>query len=379
MTSTTTFVRRLIVGFLALGVQLSTQLKLERVLIVQVDSRGLEGDEMNRASYATLTSVLNHHYCKHHGYDYLLIQPTIDVKRFKANSTSTKSSAEARGGDARQVPGALHVGLGQLRSVSWAKLPALLYLSLQIGQYYDLIWYMDSDLAVSDKPSGRSIRDKLEVIQNASKCLGPARSTPCINWGQPKLFESPMLLFPNSPFGDTEPCAGTFMFRPTLAASLLLEWWNVDMPDKNFGLMHEQDALWNLTSSADGRFRRIVTLLQEFQFPPKNDKREMCVDGKQWLCHLITTDHEVRGPWFREMLEKAGFTQAHFRVAVHHIRKTLAMRLDMLDAGHFIDRHSPTLRANALGVNDCGSDCKVLFPKGLSFIPIERRLWRDRD
>lgn len=367
----TTFVRHLFVGCLALfsytayTTQHFEPNKLERVLIVQVDSRGLQGgDELSTASYAALTSVLNHHYCKHHGYDYLLVQPTIDVERVKA----TDASSDARS-DARHAVGALHVGLGQLRSISWAKLPTLLYLSLQIGQYYDMIWYMDSDLGISDKPTGRSIREKLEVMQNASKCLGPARSTPCINWGQPKLLESPMLLFPNSPFGDTEPCAGTFMFRPSLAASLLLKWWNVNLPDKNFGLMHEQDALWNLTSSDE--FRRTVTLLQEFQFPQKNDKKEMCVDGKQWLCHLITTDHEIRGPWFREMLEKAGFTQAHYRAAVHHIRHSLAMRLDMLDTGHFIERHGPALRANALG--DCGSDCTTLFPKGLELIPSERK------
>lgn len=398
---------------------------LKRILLVQVDSRALDSQDnplkkgdasggtdisMSAASYASLSSALNHHYCRHHGYDYLLVQPTIDVERVLAalqQGELTPGSSSSIGGngisaqagrakalpgydnattDARQAIGTFHAGLRQFRSVSWAKLPTLLYLSLQLGKHYDLIWYVDSDMAISDRPTGRSIREKLEVIQNASKCLGPARTWPCINWGPHSVMDSPMLLFPNSPFGDTEPCAGTFMFRPALASSMLLEWWNVDMPEKNFGLMHEQDALWNLTSesrvselrlrspgervSNASLSRQTVTLVQEFQFPQKNDKKQMCVDGKQWLCHLITTDHEYRAPWFREMLEKAGFTQPHFRAAIRHIKHSLSLKLDMLDAALLVHKHAQELRTNML---DSGSVRLDLLPKGLKLLPEERK------
>jgi hypothetical protein len=42
---------------------------------------------------------------------------------------------------------------------------------------------------------------------------------------------------------------------------MLLEWWDVNMPQKNFGLMHEQDALWNLTSS--DRVRELMLAARE--------------------------------------------------------------------------------------------------------------------
>lgn len=388
---------------------------IEKVLVVQVDNRVLQTDnggaaplnrelKMSTASYSSLTPVLNHYYCKKHGYDYLLINPFL-----KVNNTLDVHS------DGRQTAGAFHAGLNQLRAVSWAKLPALLYITLHIGAHYDLIWYLDSDIGISNahtrstgettaqglqKPEERSLKDKFSEWMAASKCLGPPRSTPCITWGNPNLSVSPLILFPNTPFGDLEPCAGTFMFRPQLAASMLLEWWDVNMTSKNFGLMHEQDALWKLTS--DGRAsakrreadlsktnnshssnaqnpsivsltRDTATLLQEFQFPQNNDKQARCVDGQQWLCHLMTTDSELRAPWFREMLSRTSppFTQERFHGALRHIKAALSMSIDMLRVADEIEASRHLLANNIIYHNIStllSGAGKRVFPSGLRHI-----------
>jgi hypothetical protein len=45
------------------------------------------------------------------------------------------------------------------------------------------------------------------------------------------------------------PCAGSFIFRPRLAEPILREWWDFDLPSKNFKHFHEQDALWHMIES----------------------------------------------------------------------------------------------------------------------------------
>lgn len=368
---------------------------VERILMVQVDNRGLPdldseggsgGDElqMSTAPYWMLTPVLNHHYCRRHGYDYLLVHPMLDVSVLQRSGGLRGFDNSST--DGRAAVGAWHKGLGQARAASWAKLPTLLYLLLQLGSRYDRIWYLDSDIGLSDQASGRSVHEKIIEWNTGAKCLGPPRKTACVNWGLQDVSSSPMLLFPNSPFGDSEPCAGTFMFRPSVAASMLLEWWDIDMPEKNFGLMHEQDALWNLTSDKHDRelaraqlnfsshlSRRSVTLLQEFQFPPNGpvtaDKKERCVGGKQWICHLITTDHELRAPWFREMLarpENGAYSPQRFRAAVHHIRRNLMVhKLDMVAAAEAIERHRESLVRNLLDSVTLSAAEKLDLPRGL--------------
>ena len=396
-----------------------------RVLVVQVDNRGLvsegeeEGPNANKnlrlatASYSSLTPVLNHHYCRRHGYDYLLVQPVVDVARIMASlgGASSLQGFDNSSTDGRQGIGALHKGLGQVRAASWAKLPVLLYLMLQLGGQYDRVWYLDSDLGISDQPSGgRALADKLAEWASGSKCLGPPRNSSCVTWGLPDVHTSPMLLFPNSPFGDLEPCAGTFMLRPQAATSMLLDWWDVDMPSKNFGLMHEQDALWNLTSGDrvkalllearaaavqgqgqgtqtqtqtqgrqapalavdPSRLSRLgVTLLQEFQFPQGrslDEKREQCVGGKQWLCHLITTDGEQRAPFFRQMLarpENGAYDQQRYRAALRHIQQSLLLRMDMAKAAEVVERYRAALRGNKLAGAPLAEADRLELPRGL--------------
>ena len=41
-------------------------------------------------------------------------------------------------------------------------------------------------------------------------------------------------------FPPDMPCAGTFIFRPALAEPILREWWDYNMPSKNFKHFHEQ-------------------------------------------------------------------------------------------------------------------------------------------
>jgi hypothetical protein len=360
-----------------------------RVLVAQVDNRPLnESATLGTAGYSSLSAALNHHYCKHHGYDYLLIQPTVDLGKVLADKTS--ASAHLIEKDGRQTIGAYHPGLRQFRAVSWAKLPVLLYLLLQIGGHYDLIWYMDSDIGISDATSGRSLKEKFDVWASGEQCLGPKRTTPCVNWGLEDVYSTPMLLFPNSPYGDKEPCAGSFMLRPPKAASMINDWWNLDMPDKNFALMHEQDALWNLTSGLrtdalhayyNGSIppslmtQRTVTLLQEFQFPPRDDRQQYCVEGKQWLCHIITTFSEFRAPVFRQMLlrmENGAYTETHFKAAMRYIKNHLSLRLDVVEAAEQVQKHQRELRENNV-LRPPEDLPPLLLPHGLRYVPVERR------
>jgi hypothetical protein len=44
------------------------------------------------------------------------------------------------------------------------------------------------------------------------------------------------------------PCAGSFLYRPSqaLTEAALRQWWDFDLPLKNFKHFHEQDALWHM-------------------------------------------------------------------------------------------------------------------------------------
>lgn len=399
-----------------------------KVLVVQVDSRelqlvsgnGTDLREMHSANYNALSAVLAHRYCIRHGYDYLIVHPVVNVSHIMLElrragdarySGLQASLGEAVSEDGRQAVGAFHKGLGQFRAVSWAKLPVMLLLLLQVGQHYDLIWYIDSDIGISDASAGRSVQEKISAWAEGVDCPRPRLSADgkkmaCINWGNPNVLESAMLLFPNSPYGDDEPCAGSFMLRPSLAASMVLDWWDLDLPDKNFKLFHEQDALWRMTSNERrealvraaganasaipaGTFTRdAVTLLQEFQFLPsapqnnpdcKEGKKflcakDYCVGGMQWLCHIPTDHAEMRKDWFREMLLKEeGFTLQHYHAALKVIKHSLALRVDMWDAAVLIERHQARLRGNALGGVALPAADLRLLPPGLRHIPDSRK------
>lgn len=61
------------------------------------------------------------------------------------------------------------------------------------------------------------------------------------------------------------------LFKPNEAEPLLREWWDYNIPSKNYDDFMEQDALWHMLESADqygfGVNKSVVTLLSVPQFP----------------------------------------------------------------------------------------------------------------
>ena len=174
-----------------------------------------------------------------------------------------KEASDARNNVAKDVSTAFHVGLGQFRAASWAKLPPLWHIAVKtsgrntdkysmnsslyvenlngvhLKGVYDYVWYIDSDATVSPFRTNRSIDDAIDEWVGSG----------VVTRGSSNIRNSSFIFFNNHPWRDNMPCAGSFIFQPKLAEPILREWWDYDLPVKNFKHFHEQDALWHMIES----------------------------------------------------------------------------------------------------------------------------------
>lgn len=87
---------------------------------------------------------------------------------------------------------------------------------------------------------------------------------------------------------------GTFLFRPQLGEAALREWWDFDLPSKNFKHFHEQDSLWHIIQNPTYNFKinnNTFSILSERQFPSSWKRYE-----DLWLCHIASYNYAIRLP-----------------------------------------------------------------------------------
>lgn len=223
-----------------------------RCLIVTIDNRDLQPGYHDQ-HYLSMTAVINHAYATYHNYDFFYLQNDVSNLVSEALKKYPKATQDPMMLDgqhvAKDVATGFHVGLQQFRAASWAKLPALWYITKKLGHKYDYVWYIDSDAAVSPFAFNRSIDDAVRDWQRREEAHHDM-----VLLGNRDVMRSKLLFFSNFPWRDDMPCAGSFLFRPRLhAEALFREWWDYDLPSKNFKHFHEQDALWHMIEHEQGR------------------------------------------------------------------------------------------------------------------------------
>lgn len=259
-----------------------------RVLIVSVDNRHLAQD------YLPLTAVLRYNYCKQHGYGYVSVRDdtVASLRGLKERYAEYVKLDEATFGQSKYGHSNFHPGLKQFRSSAFAKVPSLWYLHQRYGAYFDYIMFQDSDAAPNPTQENRSVGDALNEwsASNTSVMRGVA---------DPR--EADFIFFNNFPWRDDLPCTGTFLLKSSEHAEVVLrEWWDYDLPQKNFVDFMEQDPLWYSLEAPpemkfEMNFHRTATLLNEKQIPSKwysiNDL---------WLVHVPNYEPN-RFAYFRTM------------------------------------------------------------------------------
>lgn len=157
--------------------------------------------------------------------------------------------------------GGFHPGYKYFRASSWAKLPPLWYLATEYGKHYDYIWFVDSDAAPNPLRANRSVGDAIQQWNTDPETY--------VFSGNTKTDDSTFIFFSNFPWREDYPCAGTFLFRPVEAIPILQEWWDYDIPQKNYRDFMEQDALWYMLEYKKFAIEGHYTLLtrNEPQFP----------------------------------------------------------------------------------------------------------------
>jgi len=301
----------------------------KKCLLVNIDNRDLSKN-INDNSYAAKTAVLNLDYAQHHGYDFVYVQNVVTDLEMETRKKFPSADIVPPTDNAKDAATAFHVGLKQFRAASWAKLPALWHVTTTIGKDYEYIWYIDSDATVSPLHRDKSIEDQIKHWEEKGSFIK----------GRSDISKSAFIFFHNHPWRDDMPCAGSFIYRPELAEPILREWWDFDLPIKNFKHFHEQDALWHMieaesdpawiASHPDVKFRmntHTYTILREQQFPSAWKRYE-----ELWLCHIASYNYALRTPILFQFLKVLGLEMPHrFAAKVEEITDKHTMKIKLLD------------------------------------------------
>lgn len=307
-------------------------------LLVNIDNRELSKN-VHDNSYAPKTAVLNLDYAKRHGYDFLYVQNVVTDLESETRAKFPNADIIPPTDNAKDAATAFHVGLKQFRAASWAKLPALWHVTTTVGMDYEYIWYIDSDAAISPLHGDKSIEEQLKYWEAQGSFIK----------GRSDLTKSAFVFFHNHPWRDDMPCAGSFIYRPKLAEPILREWWDFDLPSKNFKHFHEQDALWHMIESEhdqnwiaqhpDLKFKMntgAYTILREQQFPSAWKRYE-----DLWLCHIASYNYVMRNPILFQFLRVLNLDIQHnFEAQIAEITSKHTMKIKLLDVAIKMERIS---------------------------------------
>jgi hypothetical protein len=255
-----------------------------------------------------------------------------------------------KGTPAKDIATAFHVGLKQFRAASWAKLPPLWYINrlayqglpsekerastkkhgnhsnlssslLSLNGPYDYVWYIDSDAVISPFARHRTIPEIFQLWnENPTSFLLP--------YGSQNLSETSVLFFNNFPWRDDIPCAGSFIFKPSIYMDAIFrEWWDYNLSSKNFKHFHEQDALWHMIEAEKDRKNtgkppflinsKTFAIATEHQFPSSWKRYE-----DLWLVHIASYNYALRMPILYQFLHIIGKdSNEAFYLAISHLQQ----------------------------------------------------------
>jgi len=286
-----------------------------RVAVIVVDNRELEEDLTADTSYSSLTAVLNYEYAKRHNYHFYYYHPTLNMTETKRKYPNApdplieirkvepdlENVTDWHDVDKRLWPTAFHPLLNRFRGATWSKVAIFWHASTTMASMYDLIFYLDSDAAVTSKRSDMRVEEMmLQWHKNKN-----------VTWGVRDLTRTAIIFFPNTPFGDRELATGSLIFRPKLAAPLFKEWWdNGDSPVYDFTFAHEQSVIIDtIFAEPDVKQQKrynisfnTVTMVSEPQFPSFGYSPEEWCFLHGWICHICSFWSEARHHIFRKML-----------------------------------------------------------------------------
>jgi len=212
-----------------------------RVLVFMSDNRKLDKDKKD-ANYNSLAACINYQYCKRYNYNFLYYRPYLndkdEIKLYNCNNPKTND----------------------LRHASWSK---LLSTSLALQLPYDYVVYIDSDC----------------IFKDFNKSLD--------SFIQPYL-DKDIIFLNNKPWGHYLPCAGFYICKVnTNTKQFLLDWYNVNIPEKDIDHPWEQDALWQIYTNYN------IAIVDSWMFKEHNG---------QFLRHVSTAEKDNRIPYFSSFI-----------------------------------------------------------------------------
>lgn len=318
-------------------------------LIISVDNRPLVKN-YDSNHYPSISAVLNHEYAEYHGYDYIYymndVKDFIEETRRKYTNIVHEPMMESKQPD-KDIATAFHVGLRQFRAASWAKLPPLFYTHYLYHSDYEYIWYIDSDATISPRFRNQSIPEMIDKWNSQPEHY--------IIKGQKDLKKSSLIFFNNYPWRDDMPCAGSFIFKPSkLMDQIFRQWWDYNLPSKNFKHFHEQDALWHMIESEGNNLQtssssflinsNTYSIMKEQQFPSNWMRYE-----DLWLVHIASYNYLYRFPILYQFLHLVGKgTEEQYYLAIQHILANHVISLKPLPICEEMERLSSAEKAGRL-------------------------------
>jgi len=302
-----------------------------RVLVVTVDHRELS-EEMDSAGYTSLSAVLNYNYATKHGYDYRFYHVSTDLARVKRKYNATPPAASVAAADGLRAR-SYHPGRAEFRDYTWSKLPVLWHIASAVRQY-DLILYLDSDVAMTAVNEHRSIQEAIVHWDDSYKVV----------WGVKDLKKAGIMFLPEMPPDSNKPAVGAFIFRPKLARHMFKVWWDAPSQPSAADDHHTSDqrALWELLSMGNGSSSgsgsgsgsshhtaaitaSTVSLINELQYPGAEGATvdDWCL-RQGWICHVGNRWAKDRHRIFRRMImteekEQRQSAAANATVAAHNV------------------------------------------------------------
>jgi hypothetical protein len=207
------------------------------------DNRKVEKYQKD-ANYNSLAACINYEYSTKFKYDFLYYRPYLndidEIKLYNCNNPTTNN----------------------LRHASWSK---LLSTSLALELSYDYIVYIDSDCVFKD------FDQSLELFI------------------QPHL-DKDIIFLNNKPWGDNLPCAGFYICKVnTNTKQFILDWYNVNIPEKDMNHPWEQDALWKIYTNYN------IAIVDSWMFQESSG---------QFLRHIWHGENHNRIPYFSSIISK---------------------------------------------------------------------------
>ena len=257
-----------------------------KVLIICSDTRQIHHNltvvQELSSHYFSITSVLQSDYAALNGYDYLKLYPiynTTSSDDILSNYSNIYHTFRNKNGKT-----IYNNRYKEFRVSPWSKVAFIWNVTKDLGQYYDYIWFFDSDATINPHYNNISLSDQLKLYQS--------QGNESISWGSSNITNSNFIFFSNFPYRDDLPCTGIILIntKPTHINNTLImlqEWWNFHIPTKNAKEFCEQDALWHILENShlsEYNFSMnlmTVSVLLEPQFPS-----EWYGLNDLWLCHI---------------------------------------------------------------------------------------------